>query len=35
MEDNKNNNAEQERWVPVPDEPYNGTYLISNKVFQL
>ena len=30
MEDTKNNNKEQERWVPVPDEPYNGTYLISN-----
>lgn len=30
MEDTKNNNKKQERWVPVPDEPYNGTYLISN-----
>ena len=30
--DNKGevNNPEQEIWVPVPDEPYNKTFMVSN-----
>jgi hypothetical protein len=33
MEDkkqNKNKEKEQEQWIPVPDEPYNRTFLVSN-----
>ena len=30
MENNNNNNAEQEQWLPVPDEPYNKSFAISN-----
>jgi hypothetical protein len=30
MENNNNNNDEQEQWLPVPDEPYNKSYAISN-----
>ena len=28
--ENNNNNAEQEQWLPVPDEPYNKSFAISN-----
>jgi hypothetical protein len=30
MENNNINNNEQECWVPVPDEPYNKSFMISN-----
>ena len=30
MENNNINNNEQEFWVPVPDEPYNKSFMISN-----